>query len=44
MKEIIYKAIMVRESTHKKVLQAKPYGMTLNEFIKSLLDLWSAKK
>jgi len=36
--EIVYKALMVRKETHLKVVvQAKQRGLTVDEFINSLL-------
>jgi predicted HicB family RNase H-like nuclease len=38
-KEIIYKALMVREETHQKiVVEAKKTKQTVDEYIKSLMN------
>lgn len=43
-KEIIHKALMVRDTTHERTLKKKPYGWTVDEFINNLLDVLEKTK
>lgn len=44
MKEIKYKAIMVREETHERFVKSVEYGQTHDNKINELLDICNQKK